>query len=147
MKRDGVSNCFSFIVSKIVDTHSEKARECSYLLLLTYTHIFTYTHTHLQTAQRTGNCQGFLTAARPFQESPKESPGAFQPRCPKRPKQSWKSLRSLKTDCFATPETLFRLFRTRFGPRGRKAPGDSFGDSWKGRPRFLEKSGNSFFQN
>ena len=32
---------------------------------------------------------------------------------------------------FETPETLPRLFRTLFGPRGRKAPGDSFGDSSK----------------
>ena len=43
------------------------------------------------------------------------------------PKQSRKSLWSLKKDCFETPETLPRLFRTLFGPWGRKAPGDSFG--------------------
>ena len=51
----------------------------------------------------------------------KESPGAG-----KCPKQSQNSLRSLKIDCFETPETVSRLFRTLFGPRGRKAPGDSF---------------------
>ena len=45
------------------------------------------------------------------------------------PKQSQKSLRSLKKVYFETPEALLRLFWTLFGPRGRKAPGDSFGDS------------------
>ena len=45
------------------------------------------------------------------------------------PKQSQESLRSLKTDCFETPETLLRLFGTVFGHLGQKAPGDSFGDS------------------
>ena len=33
------------------------------------------------------------------------------------PKQSRNSLRSLKIDCFETPETASRLFRTLFGPR------------------------------
>ena len=42
------------------------------------------------------------------------------------PKQSRNSLRSLKIDCFETPETVLRLFRTLLGPRTRKAPGDSF---------------------
>ena len=55
------------------------------------------------------------------EESPKESP---PPRSKKCPKQSRKSLRSLKTVFFETPDTL-----PRFGARGRKAPGDSFGDS------------------
>ena len=34
-----------------------------------------------------------------------------------------------KTVCLETPETLLRLFWTLFGPQGRKAPRDSFGDS------------------
>ena len=43
-------------------------------------------------------------------------------RSKKCPKQSQNSLRSLKTVYFETPETVSRLFRTLFGPRGRKAP-------------------------
>ena len=31
-----------------------------------------------------------------------------------------------KTDCFESPETVLRLFRTLFGLRSRKAPGDSW---------------------
>ena len=63
---------------------------------------------------------------RPFgpgipEESPKESPGPSGPGVQKVSKQSRKSLRSLKKDCFETPETLPRLFRTLLGPRGRKA--------------------------
>ena len=58
-------------------------------------------------------------------ESPKSLPGPSSPRSKKCPKQSRLSLRSLKIDCFETPETQSRLFRTLFGPRGRKAPGDS----------------------
>ena len=42
------------------------------------------------------------------------------------PKQSRNSLRRLKIDCFETPETVSRLFRTLFGLQGREAPGDSF---------------------
>ena len=73
--------------------------------------------------------------ARPLQESPgpsgpgipKESqkslPGPGSKKCPK---QSRNSLRSLEIDCFETPETVSRLFRTLFGPRGLPAPGDSF---------------------
>ena len=38
--------------------------------------------------------------------------------------RSRNSLRSLKIDCFETPETVSRLFRTLFGAPGRK-PGDS----------------------
>ena len=52
------------------------------------------------------------------------------------PKQSRNSLRSLKIDCFETPETVSRLFRTLFGPRGRKAPGDSF-ETLSGSRRLL----------
>ena len=80
----------------------------------------------------------FCNPARPLQESPgpsgpgipKESqkslPGLPAPGSKKCPKQSRNSLRSLKTVYFETPETVSRLFRTLFGPRGRKAPGDSF---------------------
>ena len=52
--------------------------------------------------------------------------GRKAPGSKKCPKQSQTSLRSLKIDCFETPETVSRLFRTLFGPWGRKAPGDSF---------------------
>ena len=48
----------------------------------------------------------------------KKSPGAGSKKCPK---QSRNSLRSLKIDCFETPETVSDTFE----PRGRKAPGDS----------------------
>ena len=51
--------------------------------------------------------------------------GLPAPGSKKCPKQSRNSLRSLKTVYFETPETASRLFRTVFGPRGRKAPGDS----------------------
>ena len=54
------------------------------------------------------------------------SRGLPAPGSKKCPKQSQNSLRSLKIDCFETPETVLRLFRTLFAPRGRKAPGDSF---------------------
>ena len=51
---------------------------------------------------------------------------ALRARNPERvSKESKNSLRSLKIDCFETPETVSRLFRALFGPRGRKAPGDS----------------------
>ena len=49
-------------------------------------------------------------------------------RSKKCPKQSQISLRSLKKLYFETPETVFRLFRTLFRPRGRKTQGDSLGD-------------------
>ena len=57
------------------------------------------------------------------------SRGRKAPGSKKCPKQSRKSLRSLKTVFFETPESLPRLFRTLLGPWGRNAPGDSFGDS------------------
>ena len=70
--------------------------------------------------------------------------GLPAPGSKKCPKQSRNSLQSLKIDCFETPETVLRLFRTLFGPQGRKVQGDSFdsfgipgpespGDSCKGR--------------
>ena len=52
--------------------------------------------------------------------------GLPAPGSKKCPKQSRNSLRSLKTVYFETPKTVSRLFRTLFGPRGRKAPGDCF---------------------
>ena len=75
--------------------------------------------------------------ARPLQEPPgpsgpgipKESPrvsrglpARWSKKCPN---HSRNSLRSLKTVSFETLETVSRLFWTLFGPRGRKAPGDS----------------------
>ena len=54
------------------------------------------------------------------------SKGLPAPGSKKCPKQSRNSLQSLKIDCFETPETVSRLFRTLSGPWGRKAPGDSF---------------------
>ena len=70
-----------------------------------------------------------LRARNPQRVSERVSRGLLAPGSKKCPRQSRKSLRSLKKDCFETPETLLRLFRTLFGPWGRKAPGDSFGDS------------------
>ena len=76
---------------------------------------------------------------RPLQESPgpsgpgipkksqKESPGAFRPRGPKSVRNSLETVSGVsKTVYFEAPETVSRLFRTLFGRRGRKAPGDSF---------------------
>ena len=76
--------------------------------------------------------------ARPLQESPgpcgpgipKESskslPGPSGPGVQKVSETvSKQSRKSLKIDCFETLETVSRLFRTFFGSRGRKAPGDS----------------------
>ena len=71
--------------------------------------------------------------ARPLQESagpsgpgiPKESPKSLPGGSKKCPKLSRNSRRSLKTVYFETSETVSRLSRTLFGPRGRKAPGDS----------------------
>ena len=68
-----------------------------------------------------------LRAWNPRRVSERVSWGLSAPGSKKCPKQSWKSLQSLKKDCFETPETLPRLFRTLFGPRGRKVTGDSFG--------------------
>ena len=51
------------------------------------------------------------------------SRGLPAPGSKKCPKQSRNSLRSLKTVYFETPETVSRLFRTVFRPRG--LPGDS----------------------
>ena len=51
--------------------------------------------------------------------------GLPAPGSKKCPRQSKNSPRSLETVYFETPETVFRLFRTLFGPWGRKAPGDS----------------------
>ena len=48
------------------------------------------------------------------EKSPKESPGLPAPRSKKCPKQSRKSLRSLKTVFFETPETLPRLSQVIF---------------------------------
>ena len=45
-------------------------------------------------------------------------PGLPAPESKKRPKQSRNSPQSLKIDCFETPETVSRLFRTLFGPGG-----------------------------
>ena len=59
-------------------------------------------------------------------ESRKSLPGPSGPGSKKCPKQSRSSLRSLNIDYFETPETVLRLFRTLFGPRGLPAPGDSF---------------------
>ena len=73
-------------------------------------------------------------------ESRKSLQRVFPAPGPKKcPKQSPESQNSLFRD--SGEETLSRLFRTLFGPRGRKAPGDSFGipspegpgDSCKGR--------------
>ena len=61
-----------------------------------------------------------------LKQSQKSLPGPSGPGVPKCPKQSQNSLRSLKTVYCETPETVSRLFRTLFGRRGRKGPGDSF---------------------
>ena len=70
--------------------------------------------------------QNLCNPARPLQESPGPSGPGIPKESQKSPKQPRNSLRSLKTVYFETPETVSRLFRTLFGPRGRKAPGDSF---------------------
>ena len=70
-----------------------------------------------------------LWARNPPKSLRKSLPGPSAPGSKKCPKQSQKSLRSLKTVYFESPEILSRLFRTLLGPWGRKAPGDSFGDS------------------
>ena len=81
----------------------------------------------------------FATPAAPYRSLPgppgPESRKSLQrvsrhlpaPGSKKCPKQSKNSLRSLETVYFETPETVSRLFRTLFGPRGRKAPGDFLG--------------------
>ena len=70
-----------------------------------------------------------LRARNPQRVSERVSRGLPALGSKKCPKQSQKSLHRLKIDCFETPETLLRLFRTLFEPQGRKALGDSFGDS------------------
>ena len=59
-----------------------------------------------------------LRARNPRRASARVSQGSKIFLCPK---QSRKSLRSLKKDCFETPETLLRLFRTHLDSSGLRA--------------------------
>ena len=63
---------------------------------------------------------------------------AFRPRGPKSVRNSLGRVSGVSKNCFETPETLPRLLRKLFGPRGRKAPEDVlfqrlFGDSGNSR--------------
>ena len=89
--------------------------------------------------------------ARPLQPKLQESPGPRGPGIPKEsqkslsgpsalgsrkcPKQSRNSLRSLKIDCFKTPEIVSRLFRTLFGLGAGRLSDSGFRALWaRGTP-------------